>query len=688
MSTLDIPRLSSAPGVSPRIPRACERCRSRKVRCDGNVPCATCRPGHHPCIYRTEPQTRKRRTRVKDATASSTHLSSYNPPPRPAAPTLQDPVQFKRQRELRAGIGISNVDSGSFQFYGPSSHFCFIERTCQRITQTTNETLLTPRTSAEGGLGKWNLERFMFSLNANRPPTGQPDAYLSQEKGSTLIDAFFEIIHPQVPVLNYADIVELWEDMGRPPAQQRVKKGKEILFMVLAIGARVSIAQGPQDTSVLKDWADYFAAKANGLHATFEDVSLHSTIFLLLKGTYAIQVMRPNEAYLYLGHAARSVMALGINRQQVVNGANLVAHSLKRTFWAIYSTERICSLYTGRPSAFRDDLNDAPYPEDLPLPAMPDATAENFREPLRLCGFVRAMAGISEVADLLFLEIYSPKSIPSMSSPAQVGDLAAEAELLLESVTRQLPLYLHFFDTTLPLGRGWQEVQRLTLGCQYYFIRMLMHRHALIFAAFFDSREEAQRSVGDRFNIDHSIQETTKAASNIIDLIHEVYFRRYPRARFDGSSATILVSACITLLYDVLDPKTNADHAKFMFAAVERGVECLDQIHHVGHTTGKAVSLDVMNIAKDALHSTTVDPELSQNLFGDFPWLQYVSPPDGTFANSPADALTSDISHNIIPSLASHGQGDASHNPVPGVSYMSHRLETGFEPQNIPSFLF
>lgn len=123
----------------------------------------------------------------------------------------------------------------------------------------------------------------MFSLNANRPPTGQPDAYLSQEKGSTLIDAFFEIIHPQVPVLNYADIVELWEDMGRPPAQQRVKKGKEILFMVLAIGARVSIAQGPQDTSVLKDWADYFAAKANGLHATFEDVSLHSTIFLLLK---------------------------------------------------------------------------------------------------------------------------------------------------------------------------------------------------------------------------------------------------------------------------------------------------------------------------------------------------------------------------------------------------------------------
>lgn len=403
---------------------------------------------------------------------------------------------------------------------------------------------------------------------------------------------------------------------------------------------------------------------------------------------YAIQVMRPNEAYLYLGHAARSVMALGINRQQVVNGANVVVHSLKRTFWAIYSTERMCALYTGRPSAFRDDLNDAPYPEDLPLPAIPDATAENFRDPLRLCGFVRAMAGIGQVADRLFLEIYSPKSISNTSSPAQVGDLAAETEPLLESVTCQLPLYLHFFDITLPPGRGWQEVQRLTLGCHYYFIRMLMHRHALLFAAFFDSREEAQRSAGDRFNIDLSIQETTKAASNIIDLIHDVYFRRYPRARFDGASATILVSACITLLYDVLDPKTNADHAKFVFAAVERGVECLDQIHHVGHTTGKAVSLDVMNIAKDALHSTTVDPELSQNLFGEFPWLQYLSPENGAFSNSHSDSLTSDIPHDILPSLTSDGQGNISHNSVPGVSYISHMLEAGFEPENIPSCLF
>lgn len=59
---------------------------------------------------------------------------------------------------------------------------------------------------------------------------------------------------------------------------------------------------------------------------------------------YAYQVMKPNEAYLYLGHAARSAMVLGINRAQVVDGANATIHRLRLTFWIIYAHERVCSL--------------------------------------------------------------------------------------------------------------------------------------------------------------------------------------------------------------------------------------------------------------------------------------------------------------------------------------------------------
>ncbi|CAG7988895.1 unnamed protein product [Penicillium salamii] len=697
---------SSGQKSSPRVLRACDRCRYRKVRCDGNSPCSGCRPGGHDCVFRPPRQTRQRRQHTRHfaegpqagfqrepSTYQQLQLpeSSLIAPLRSTAHVLQDPVQFKRQMELRAGIGVTNVETGSFQFYGPSSHFCFIERMCQRIDRTTNETMLTPRASTTGSLGKWNLERFMFLMDGNHPASTNPEAYISREIGTSLIRSFFEIMHPQVPVLNHVDIFEQWEDMGKPPRQQGVSKCKEILFMVLAIGARVAIAEGQHDTSVLQDWAEHFSSKANGLHTTFEDLSLSSTHFLLLKAMYAYQVMRPNEAWLYLGHAARSAMALGINRQQVVNGTNTTVHSLKRTFWIIYAHERWTSLYTGRPSTFRDDLVDAPYPEDFPVANTSDNdTKTEFSDSLMLCGFVRAMADIGRVADRVFLEIYSPKNISSISHPMQGRDITTEVEMLLESAIRKLPLNLHFFDTSLPLGHGWQEIQRLILGCHYYLVRMLMHRPALLFAALFDSKEEAQRNAEGSFDIGMSIQETTKAASKMIDLVHDVYFRRYPRARFDGSSASLLVSACTTLLYDVLDPKTNADHAKDAFIAVERGVECLDQIHHLGQTTGKSLSLDVMQIAKNTLRSSTVDPELSQNLFGEFPWLQYPNPSgSGPLVSAHPDTLTvpSTIHQELAPPLATDLQ-ESSHVSTPEASYMAHWLEAGFAPEEIPSCLF
>lgn len=133
------------------------------------------------------------------------------------------------------------------------------------------------------GVRKWNLERFMFTMNINRPAACHPDAYISQEMGSTLIESYFEIIHPQIPVLHRDDIVEQWESLWKPPMQQDTSKSRDILFLVLAIGARVAIAEGQHDTSVLEGWADHFACKTSGLLTSFEDPSLSSTHFLLLR---------------------------------------------------------------------------------------------------------------------------------------------------------------------------------------------------------------------------------------------------------------------------------------------------------------------------------------------------------------------------------------------------------------------
>lgn len=137
----DFPRMSSQIDVGdnstplrrrgPRITRACEQCRGRKVRCDGQRPCSGCRGGGAACLYSSGPRRRRvagnsrndqRQIRDKPTPingTSSPGLTNVGP----ETPNVcHDPVQFKRLQELRAGIGISNSDTGAFQFYGISTH--------------------------------------------------------------------------------------------------------------------------------------------------------------------------------------------------------------------------------------------------------------------------------------------------------------------------------------------------------------------------------------------------------------------------------------------------------------------------------------------------------------------------------------------------------------------------------------
>lgn len=155
----------------------------------------------------------------------------------------------------------------------------------QRIKQRTNEPLAGSQTSSvPDGLGKWGLERFMFSVDPDdNAAKSQPEAYFPREMGDAFINSYFEIIHPQIPVLVYSELLEVWNSLLLPPTQRGLAKGEELLFMVLAIGARVSSVRGKQDASLSEGWAEHFSRKVNGPMKLFENPSLLSTHLMLLK---------------------------------------------------------------------------------------------------------------------------------------------------------------------------------------------------------------------------------------------------------------------------------------------------------------------------------------------------------------------------------------------------------------------
>lgn len=80
-----------------------------------------------------------------------------------------------------------------------------------------------------------------------------------------------------------------------------------------------------------------------------------------------------------------------------------------------------------------------------------------------------------------------------------------------------------------------------------------------------------------------------------------------------------LIAACVAVLYDILDPDTDPDYGKDIFGYVNQAIYCLDQVEHVGPTTGKALSVDVVKYAKDALNAPGEEIHCVRDLFNDFP---------------------------------------------------------------------
>jgi hypothetical protein len=341
-----------------------------------------------------------------------------------------------------------------------------------------------------------------------------------------------------------------------------------------------------------------------------------------------MQIGRPNTVYLYLGHASRSAMALGLHRAQVVTGDNPFLNRLRLTFWTIFYMERMMSMFIGRPSCFLDDSIDAPYPDDF-------SRSEDGTQNIEYA-YIRAMAVLGKISERIMKCQYSPTRAARGTDLTEVNRINGECSQALRDLSATLPSYLRFFDDKTPTGAPWQEVQRSCLGATYHVACILMMRPALVYVTFFDSKQQAQESIGDRIDIQRDIDLTVSSAKDLISLVYDSFFDRCPAMRRDGNMVYFIVSACLVLLFDVLDTETTPAHARDVFQAVEKGLKCLDRVDHIGSTTGRAISLDVMKIAKDALKSTEPTSHLGTNLMESFTWLN-----NEMFDQTPYDSASS-----------------------------------------------
>ncbi|KAI3398056.1 hypothetical protein diail_9920 [Diaporthe ilicicola] len=424
-SSLDYGRTAAAGGRAAagasgmeKNPKACEPCRRRKVRCNGQTPCNRCDRKPADCVYRLRTRIRKSNAQraaaaaaaaagggatdpakaphppppvavaaeVRSSVSTATAAGGEQPTPHPSSAGHDSPSGFRRGIP-ESGEGPTS-DSAIYQsiaavpqrsdvepvqggtarlFYGPASQFAFLQQVHRGVLSSTGPHGQPDREVQEGGPGlDLFLQRSFFFGTAprfdatgfHRPAsTIFPELPLAQAK--IFLEKYKAWSAHTLPFFTNVELDKMLHHLYNSD-ETKVSQTKALMLAVLALGALAT----PHT-----DLAEEVMARAKYEASLFDDtVSLPMIQYSLLLAEYQTSMGRPNLTYLMLGTACRKAFALGLHRE----AANSLtrpedAEKCRTTLWCLYYQESWYTMMVGRESMLKMSDISSPFPENQPF---------------------------------------------------------------------------------------------------------------------------------------------------------------------------------------------------------------------------------------------------------------------------------------------------------------------------------
>lgn len=283
----------------------------------------------------------------------------------------------------------------------------------------------------------------------------------SDEVTNALVDAFFEHVHPDYPVLHEASFRETYERWTTSLTTVD-RSWLCSLLCVLVLGRRVT------SITVSSAQEQQWWSRATALLPSVLFTSSVSAVqALMLASLHLHNINNRDACWTLTGAAVRISFAIGLHRQGVGNlQAPLTRELRKRVWWTLYSFELMQVSSHDRPSAIENGMCSVGCPKvsilDLGLP--PDYMMWSNRLVVILGSTCRALRAI--------------RITPSESTP--IGTLSPALGLLrdLDSWRSTLPAHLSPESTDI-LPPSYQR-PLLLLHLQYQYVISLVSRSALL----------------------------------------------------------------------------------------------------------------------------------------------------------------------------------------------------------------
>ncbi|KAJ5175601.1 uncharacterized protein N7482_001478 [Penicillium canariense] len=402
-----------------RSVRACEACRQRKIKCDGDRPtCGQCTYHNNRCVYEDVKRVREQ----KLLGLLSQRVERYES----LLHDLQGDADAPTARRIRKVLRITdskcpnrnedseNSDSDSDSsvgsldaidlidedlnrnentraagFFGKNSDVAWMQRLEDGVEHRTGTGGYVQSLSSGSSAGT-SQQPSPFGVPAmpqpEKPDRGIPIAMMNyhlddldipvvgdsdplavppRETADQYFDAYMAYVHPMFSIIRKPTFTSQYRQFYSGPAKPP-KKWLAILNMIFAIGCRYCKLISPTGASAWEDGLVYLTrARQLALHENilFEHTDLQQIQLETLVAIYLLCLGQVNRASKFSSMALRSGLSLGINLHITDGRTNNASKEARcRLWWSIYSLEHLLTSMHGRASCIGESLCSLPPP--------------------------------------------------------------------------------------------------------------------------------------------------------------------------------------------------------------------------------------------------------------------------------------------------------------------------------------
>lgn len=365
----------------PKVSRACDNCKRKKIRCDGMFPCNKCAKRKVDCAYDAK-------------------YGRGRPPTPPPSTTIRDPQDRSRSdrphqtstwQQTAPGVhkvSISRIQSRASpeveiegQYFDPTSGLNFLHRAWKKLLIQKDESASYDSNDAERNQLLTSAGDRPFHVDNSVSESFIPSASKARE----LVKYYFEECVVTYRMF-HRQTVEAWIEVFLKDREEQLPVTRflnnprtAILLTIMAIASlRLERVNGEMSTEdellALKRSDQLFCA---GMKLTDEEMGfprLESAQARLIQVLYLLQTSRINKGWYTFGNVFHITLSLGMHRRRdqkrdfpfTSRRQNYItSECYKRTFWAAYIIDRYLSVVFGRPRLYQDEDIDQNFPDPV-----------------------------------------------------------------------------------------------------------------------------------------------------------------------------------------------------------------------------------------------------------------------------------------------------------------------------------